>query len=204
VCSSDLAYHLDKFQRGSATLIDVWGADHGGYIQRLKAATKAISEGGAELDVKICQIVRLMDKGEPIKMSKRAGTFVTLRDLITRRMSPDLSSMTVTIAVAAAILGFGLLGSITEQWQPVSMQNWALLAGSSVFIMGGYLFSIQVMRVGDVSFIAPFRYTGLLWALLLGWLMFGDWPDNLTMLGAAIVVSTGLFTLFRERALLRS
>jgi len=129
---------------------------------------------------------------------------VTLRDLITRRMSPDLSSMTVTIAVAAAILGFGLLGSITEQWQPVSMQNWALLAGSSVFIMGGYLFSIQVMRVGDVSFIAPFRYTGLLWALLLGWLMFGDWPDNLTMLGAAIVVSTGLFTLFRERALLRS
>jgi arginyl-tRNA synthetase len=80
--ASDIAYHLDKYQRGSATLIDVWGADHGGYVQRLKAATEAISDGGATLDVKICQIVRLMDKGEPIKMSKRAGNFVTLRDLI--------------------------------------------------------------------------------------------------------------------------
>jgi arginyl-tRNA synthetase len=80
--ASDIAYHLDKHQRGSAKLIDVWGADHGGYIQRLKAATQAISEGKAALDVKICQIVRLMDKGEPIKMSKRAGNFVTLRDLI--------------------------------------------------------------------------------------------------------------------------
>jgi drug/metabolite transporter (DMT)-like permease len=128
---------------------------------------------------------------------------VTLRDLVTRRMSPDLPSMTVTVAVSAAILGFGLLGSIGEQWQPVELKNWALLAGSSIFIMGGYQFSVQVMRVGDVSFIAPFRYTGLLWALVLGWLIFGDWPDGLTMLGATIVVGTGLFTLFRERALLR-
>jgi S-adenosylmethionine uptake transporter len=54
------------------------------------------------------------------------------------------------------------------------------------------------MRVGDVSFTAPFRYTGLLWALLLGWLIFGDWPDNVTLLGGAIVVATGLYTLFRQ------
>jgi len=127
---------------------------------------------------------------------------VTLRDLVTRRMSPELPSMTVTVAVSVAILGFGLLGSLGEQWQPVEPRHWALLAGSSVFIMGGYQFSVQVMRVGDVSFIAPFRYTGLLWALVLGWLMFGDWPDGVTMLGATIVVATGLFTLFRERALL--
>lgn len=80
--ASDIAYHLDKYQRGSVKLIDVWGADHGGYIQRLKAATEAVTEGKAALDVKICQIVRLMDKGEPIKMSKRAGNFVTLRELI--------------------------------------------------------------------------------------------------------------------------
>jgi arginyl-tRNA synthetase len=80
--ASDIAYHLDKYQRGSVKLIDVWGADHGGYIQRLKAATEAVTEGKAALDVKICQIVRLMNKGEPIKMSKRAGNFVTLRELI--------------------------------------------------------------------------------------------------------------------------
>ena len=55
------------------------------------------------------------------------------------------------------------------------------------------------MRVGEISFIAPFRYTGLVWALVLGWLVFGDWPASLTLLGAAIVVATGLFTLYRER-----
>ena len=80
--ASDIAYHLDKFERGYGKLIDVWGADHGGYVKRMEAATKAITDGGAALDVKICQIVKLMDDGEPIKMSKRAGTFVTLRDLV--------------------------------------------------------------------------------------------------------------------------
>jgi S-adenosylmethionine uptake transporter len=59
------------------------------------------------------------------------------------------------------------------------------------------------MRVGDVSFVAPFRYTGLIWALVLGWLVFGDWPKPLTLIGAGIIVATGLFTLYRERALLR-
>jgi arginyl-tRNA synthetase len=80
--ASDIANHLDKFRRGFANMIDVWGADHAGYVKRMKAAVKAITAGKGELDVKICQIVRLMDKGAPMKMSKRAGTFVTLRDLV--------------------------------------------------------------------------------------------------------------------------
>ncbi|MGE4218328.1 MAG: arginine--tRNA ligase [Alphaproteobacteria bacterium] len=80
--AGDIAYHLDKFRRGYAEQIDVWGADHGGYVKRMQAATRAISEGQARLDVKICQIVKLLDKGEPVKMSKRAGSFVTLRDLV--------------------------------------------------------------------------------------------------------------------------
>ena len=62
-----------------------------------------------------------------------------------------------------------------------------------------YYFSVQTMRVGDVSFIAPFRYTGLIWALILGWLVFGDWPVPSTLAGASIVAATGLFTLYRER-----
>ena len=70
-----------------------------------------------------------------------------------------------------------------------------------MFIIGGYFFSVRVMRVGEISFVAPFRYTGLVWALLLGWLAFGDWPTPLTLLGAGIVVATGLFTLYRERTL---
>ncbi len=80
--AGDIAYHRDKFQRGFTSLIDVWGADHGGHVKRVQAATKAITDGQASLDVKICQIVRIMDKGEPVKMSKRAGTFVTLRELV--------------------------------------------------------------------------------------------------------------------------
>ena len=80
--ANDIAYHLDKFRRGFTILIDVLGADHGGYVKRMQAATTAISGGEAALDVKICQLVHLMDHGKPVKMSKRAGTFVTLRDVI--------------------------------------------------------------------------------------------------------------------------
>ena len=80
--AGDIAYHHDKFSRGFANLIDVWGADHGGYVKRMQAAVKAISDGKAALDVKICQLVHLFDKGEPVRMSKRAGTFVTLREVV--------------------------------------------------------------------------------------------------------------------------
>ncbi|MEI6985687.1 MAG: arginine--tRNA ligase [Rhodospirillaceae bacterium] len=80
--ANDIAYHLDKFRRGASVLIDVWGADHGGYIKRMQAATSAITEGKAVLDVKICQLVHLMDQGKAVKMSKRAGTFVMLRDVV--------------------------------------------------------------------------------------------------------------------------
>jgi arginyl-tRNA synthetase len=80
--ASDIAYHRDKYLRGYGELIDVWGADHGGYVKRMVAATSAVTEQGARLDVKICQIVRLMENGELIRMSKRSGNFVTLRDLV--------------------------------------------------------------------------------------------------------------------------
>lgn len=80
--ANDIAYHFDKYRRGFAEQINVWGADHGGYIKRMQAATKAVTDGKAELDVKICQLVHLMQNGQPVKMSKRAGTFVTLRDVI--------------------------------------------------------------------------------------------------------------------------
>ncbi len=80
--AADMAYHLDKFRRGSTRLIDVWGADHGGYVKRMTAAVAALSDSKATLEVKLVQLVNLLDKGQPVKMSKRAGTFVTLRDVI--------------------------------------------------------------------------------------------------------------------------
>ncbi len=80
--ANDIAYHADKIARGFPTLIDVWGADHGGYVSRMKAAVAAISGGAAGLEVVLCQIVHVLKDGQPVRMSKRAGTYVTLRDLI--------------------------------------------------------------------------------------------------------------------------
>lgn len=80
--ANDIAYHWDKYNRGSTHLIDILGADHGGYVKRIRAAVKAVSGGTADVDVKLCQIVHTFDNGEPVRMSKRAGTFVTLRDML--------------------------------------------------------------------------------------------------------------------------
>jgi arginyl-tRNA synthetase len=80
--ASDIAYHKSKFDRGFRNMIDVWGADHGGYVKRMQAAVKAVSGGKASLDVKIVQLVRLLRAGEPVKMSKRSGDFVTLREVV--------------------------------------------------------------------------------------------------------------------------
>jgi arginyl-tRNA synthetase len=82
--ATDIAYHLDKYRRGFRTMIDVWGADHGGYVKRMQSAVRAITGGEATLDVKLCQMVNLLDHGQPVKMSKRAGTFITLRDVVDR------------------------------------------------------------------------------------------------------------------------
>ncbi len=86
----DIAYHFDKISRGFDALIDVFGADHGGYVKRMKAAVSALSDGEVPLDIKLTQLVRLFKDGEPFKMSKRAGTFVTLRDVVDR-VGPDVT-----------------------------------------------------------------------------------------------------------------
>jgi len=80
--ASDIAYHKTKFDRGFLNMVDVWGADHGGYIKRVQAAIKAVTFGKAALDVKIVQLVKLLRNGEPVKMSKRSGDFVTLREVV--------------------------------------------------------------------------------------------------------------------------
>lgn len=80
--ANDIGNHADKIARGMQQLVQVWGADHGGYVKRMQAATKALSDGAVPLDVLLCQIVKVMKGGEPVRMSKRAGTYITLRDLI--------------------------------------------------------------------------------------------------------------------------
>jgi S-adenosylmethionine uptake transporter len=130
--------------------------------------------------------------------------FVVLRDLATRRLSADVPSFTVAISAAAGVGLFGGLGAAaTADWVTVSPRAGLFLAGASVFIVGGYVFSVMVMRVGDLATVAPFRYTSLIFALLLGFLLFGEWPSGLTLLGAAIIAGSGIYTLLRERRLRR-
>ena len=128
-----------------------------------------------------------------------AVLFVTARDLATRKLSPGVPSMTVTLAAAVVVTIYAGFASLAQGWAPVTPQLGLLIACASVFIIGGYFFSVQVMRQGDVSFTALFRYTSLVFALVIGWFVFGDWPDVITMLGAGIIVATGVFTLWRER-----
>lgn len=128
---------------------------------------------------------------------------VTIRDLVTRRLSEDVPSMSVAVITAGAVAVFGGLLSLGETWVMPDAQTILLIIGASIFIIGGYVFSIMTMRVGDIGAIAPFRYTSLIWALMLGFLVFGDWPNALTMIGGGIVVATGLFTILRERRVAR-
>lgn len=132
-----------------------------------------------------------------------AVAFVTLRDLVTRRLSGATHSLFVTFTTSMSVMVFFGLAGLGRDWVPMDLRAWAFTLAASVSIVGGYLFSVQVMRVGEISFIAPFRYTGLIWALVLGWFVFGDWPEPLTLLGAAIVVGSGIFMLYREGQLAR-
>lgn len=124
---------------------------------------------------------------------------VVVRDLATRRLSVAVPSVLVALYSAVGVMAMGLVGSAVEGFRPVTFAALVTVAVASVALIGGYMFGVMAMRVGDIGFVAPFRYTSLLWAILLGWIVFGTLPDALTLLGAAIVVATGLFTLYRER-----
>jgi arginyl-tRNA synthetase len=109
----DIAYHFDKVSRGFDALIDVFGADHGGYVKRMKAAVSALSEGKVPLDVKLCQLVKLYKNGQPFKMSKRAGNFVTLRDVVDQ-VGPDVTRFVMLTRKNDAPLDFDF-DKVTEQ-----------------------------------------------------------------------------------------
>jgi arginyl-tRNA synthetase len=105
--SSDIAYHLDKIERGFNKMVLILGADHGGYVKRMKAAVSALSDGKAELDIKLSQLVNFMEDGQPMKMSKRAGTFTTVRDVI-EEVGKDVIRFIMLTRKNDAVLDFDL------------------------------------------------------------------------------------------------
>jgi len=129
-----------------------------------------------------------------------AVLFSAIRDLATRRMDRAIPSLFISLmaAVAVSLLGWVLI-PFTGGWRPVSADNALWLSCAAVSIIVGYIFIVQAMRTGDMGFVAPFRYSVLLYALVIGVVVFDDWPSTPVLLGSAIVVASGLYTLYRER-----
>jgi len=131
--ASDIAYHKNKFDRGFRNLVDVWGADHGGYVKRVEAAIKAVTAGEASLDVKIVQLVRLLRDGEPVKMSKRAGDFVTLREVVDE-VGKDAVRFMMLYRKNDAVLDFDLAKVIEQSRDnPVFYVQYGHARGHSIF-----------------------------------------------------------------------
>jgi S-adenosylmethionine uptake transporter len=124
---------------------------------------------------------------------------ITVRDLATRRMTSALPSLTVALAGSVGVTLFSAIGAFTDGWVPLSPAAAGQMTGAVAALVLAYALSVALMRVGEISFVAPFRYTSLVAALLLGLAFFGEWPDGLTLLGSAIVVATGLYALWREQ-----
>lgn len=130
-----------------------------------------------------------------------AVVFLVARDLITRRLSPEVPSLYVSTLTSIFITLFATVLMPWHGWMPVTPEPVIFLLAASVCLIAGYTFGVMTMRVGEIAFVSPFRYSILIWSILLGIVVFGDWPDELTMIGAAIVVATGLYSFYRERKL---
>ena len=131
--ASDIAYHKTKFDRGFLNMVDVWGADHGGYIKRVQAAIKAVTSGEVTLDVKIVQLVKLLRNGEPVKMSKRSGDFVTLREVVDE-VGSDAVRFMMLFRKNDAVLDFDLAKVIEQSKDnPVFYVQYGHARGFSIF-----------------------------------------------------------------------
>lgn len=124
---------------------------------------------------------------------------VTLRDLVVRKMSSDTPTLLAALVTAAGVMVFGGIGALTEPWQAVELREAVLLLACAGAIVVGYIGAVTAMRIGEISFVAPFRYTSILVAIIAGWAIFSEIPDVPMIIGTLIVVGTGLFTLYREQ-----
>ncbi len=125
---------------------------------------------------------------------------VTVRDLAARKLTATVPSILVALVAAIGVTALALVAGTGEIWVMPSAKAALQLAAAAGCLAVGYIAAVTAMRGGDIGFVAPFRYTSLLVALILGLVFFGEWPNWLTLLGALIVVGTGLFTLYRERS----
>jgi drug/metabolite transporter (DMT)-like permease len=130
--------------------------------------------------------------------------FMVLRDLTTRSLARHVPSIFVAFITAVAITLAGLVLSPLMEWHPIGAPEFTVVAGAALFLVFAYLFNVMAMRVGEIGFVSPFRYTILIWAIVLGMVVFGDIPDQWTLAGSTVVVVMGIYTFYRERRLHRA
>ncbi len=128
-----------------------------------------------------------------------AVAFVTLRDLLSHKLNSSTPSVYVALFTSVSVMVLAGLASSTQEWRDVSPQIGLYLASAAGFVLIGYVAGITAMRHVEISFVSPFRYTALIWALLLGFFVFGEVPDTTTVTGGLIVIGTGIYTFYRER-----
>jgi drug/metabolite transporter (DMT)-like permease len=131
--------------------------------------------------------------------------FITLRDMTTRIMPAGLPALLVGLVTGAAVgLSGPVLGLATgEQWVMPSMWSLGLIFAAVFFLIGGYVTAVDFMRHGDISVVAPFRYTVIVFAMIVGFIVWGEVPDSLMLIGTAVIIATGVYTLHRERSAAR-
>jgi drug/metabolite transporter (DMT)-like permease len=134
-------------------------------------------------------------------MALGAVACIVLRDIATRRLPVGMPSVLVGFYTSIAVTLMAAIAVPFQPWHSFGLHEVSILTAASLFIFVGTIFSVMTMRVGEVSFITPFRYTILIWAILLGIVFFDDYPDGYTILGSFIVVAMGIYTFYRERAI---
>ena len=148
--ANDIAYHADKVARGAQDMIDVWGADHGGYVARMQAAVKALG-ADARLDVVLCQIVHVLKDGEPVRMSKRAGTFITLRDLLDE-VGRDAVRFTMLTRKSDAQMEFDIAQAVAQTREnPVFYVQYAHARCRSVLRAAADMFGAETISASALQ-----------------------------------------------------
>jgi drug/metabolite transporter (DMT)-like permease len=127
--------------------------------------------------------------------------FIVLRDLSTRSLTREAPAVFVVLVTSVVMTVMAGVAAVATDWRDFTSAHVLTLAAPGASLLVGYVFGVNSMRVGEIGFTQPFRYTLILWAIVLGILMFDEWPDRWMLIGSAVVVATGLFTFYRERQL---
>ena len=128
-----------------------------------------------------------------------AVILLTVREISTRQLDNKIPTVTVALSTTLGITAFAALMLIGTEWADINFVSWSLIIAAAAAVTVATLLSVVAMRTGDIGFVSPFRYTSLIGAIGLGILLFGDWPDGITLLGAAIIAFAGIYSLYREQ-----